>query len=238
MRLRGEFSVAEDKARQAQTELTAFGRLPQAGAGSNEIGEVRLRLGDLDGAEEAFRTAHQLGHEPHPGLALVHLARGRTEAARASIATALADAVDPIDRARLLAAKAEIALAAHDVTEARAAADELGGIASSLDSPVLHAMSHQTNGATLTSEDDGTAAIVELRKALRAWTEADAPFEAAQSRRSLAYRPPSVRGRGVRGTLELQVAMESFASLGARREADRCNKLFSGQETRTLRAGE
>jgi len=225
MRLRGKFSEAEDEARQALTELTAFGRLPQAGAGSNEIGEVRLRLGDLDGAEEAFRMAHQLGHEPHPGLALVHLARGRTEAARASIATALGDAIDPLDRARLLAAKAEIALVAHDVTEARAAADELGRIASSLESPVLHAMSHQTNGATLTAEDDATAAIAELRKALRAWTEADAPFEAAQTRRwlALAHR---LSGDEASAILELQVAKDSFASLGARREADRCEELL------------
>jgi class 3 adenylate cyclase len=225
MRLRGKFSEAEDEARQALTELTAFGRLPQAGAGSNEIGEIRLRLGDLDGAEEAFRMAHQLGHEPHPGLALVHLARGRTEAARASIATALGDAIDPLDRARLLAAKAEIALVAHDVTEARAAADELGRIASSLESPVLHAMSHQTNGATLTAEDDATAAIAELRKALRAWTEADAPFEAAQTRRwlALAHR---LSGDEASAILELQVAKDSFASLGARREADRCEELL------------
>ena len=225
MRLRGKFSEAEDEARQAQTELTAFGRLPQAGAGSNEVGEVRLRLGDLDGAEEAFRAAHQLGYEPHPGLALVHLARGRTDAARAAIATALADAVDPIGRARLLAAKAEIALVAHDVTEARAAAEELGAIASGLDSPVLHAMSHQTNGATLTSEDDAAAAIVELRKALRAWTEADAPFEAAQTRRSLALAH-RLSGDDASAILELQVAKESFASLGARRDEDRCDELL------------
>jgi class 3 adenylate cyclase len=225
MRLRGNFSEAEDEARQALTELTAFGRLPQAGAGSNEIGEVRLRLGDLDGAEEAFRTAHQLGHEPHPGLALVHLARGRTEAARAAIATALADATDPLDRARLLAAKAEIALVAHDVTDARSAADELGGIASSLESPVLHAMSHQSNGATLTSEDNATAAIIELRKALRAWTEADAPFEAAQTRRwlALAHR---LSGDEASAILELQVAKDSFARLRAQREADRCDELL------------
>src|SRR5204862_1347906 len=50
MLLRGELSEAEDEARRAMAELTAFGRLPQAGAGSYEIGEVRLRLGDLDGA--------------------------------------------------------------------------------------------------------------------------------------------------------------------------------------------
>ena len=66
MRLRGKFSEAEDEARQAQTELTAFGRLPQAGAGSNEVGEVRLRLGDLDGAEEAFRATSR-GAPATPG---------------------------------------------------------------------------------------------------------------------------------------------------------------------------
>ena len=220
MRLRGDFSEAEEEARHALTELTAFGRLPQAGAGSNEVGEVRLRLGDLDGAEEAFRTAHQLGYEPHPGLA-----RGRTEAARASIATALADAVDPIDRARLLAAKAEIALAAHDVTDARSAADELAGLASSLDSPVLHAMSHQTSGATLTYEEEPTAAITELRKALRAWSEADAPFEAAQTRRSLALAH-RLSGDEASAVLELRAAKESFDRLGARREAERCDELI------------
>ncbi len=225
MRLRGDFSEAEEEARHALTELTAFGRLPQAGAGSNEVGEVRLRLGDLDGAEEAFRTAHQLGYEPHPGLALVHLARGRTEAARASIATALADAVDPIGRARLLAAKAEIALAAHDVTDARSAADELAGLASSLDSPVLHAMSHQTSGATLTYEEEPTAAITELRKALRAWSEADAPFEAAQTRRSLALAH-RLSGDDASAALELRAAKESFDRLGARREAERCDELI------------
>ena len=34
----------------------AFGELPIAGAGFHEIGEIRLRMGDLDGAEEALRA--------------------------------------------------------------------------------------------------------------------------------------------------------------------------------------
>jgi class 3 adenylate cyclase len=87
-------------------------------------------------------------------------------------------------------------------------------------------MSHQTNGVTLTSEDDARAAIVELRKALRTWTEADAPFEAAQTRRSLALahrRPGTRRPR----SWSCRLRKESFASLGARREADRCDELLS-----------
>jgi tetratricopeptide (TPR) repeat protein len=229
MRLRGEFSQAEDEARRAQTELTAFGRLPQAGAGAYEIGEVRLRLGDLDGAEKAFGAAHQLGHEPHPGLALVYLARGGTKAARSSIATALADAFDPLHRARLLAARVEIALAGHDIADARAAAGELGEIASRYDSPMLHAMAHQTNGATLTYEDEPTPAIVELRKAVRAWTEMDAPFESAKTRRllALAHR---FSGDEASAGMELRVAKESFERLGAALEANRCDELIDAWE--------
>ena len=225
MRLRGRFSEAEDEARHALAELTAFGRLPQAGAGSYEIGEVRLRRGDLDGAEEAFGEAHQLGFDPLPGLALLHLARGRVEAARASITTALADATDPLDRARFLAARVQITLAAHDVTDARSAADELAGIASTYPSQVLDAMAHQTSGATLTYEDDAAAALVELRKALRAWTEVDAPFEAAETRRwlALAHR---LSGDEATAVMELQAARESFERLGARREVDRCDEMI------------
>jgi hypothetical protein len=71
MRLHGSFDEAEDEAGKARTELEAFGRLPQAGAGANEVGEVRLRRGDLDGAEEAFEQAHSLGNEPQPGIVLL-----------------------------------------------------------------------------------------------------------------------------------------------------------------------
>lgn len=225
MRLRGRFPEAEDEARHALAELTAFGRLPQAGAGSYEIGEVRLRLGDLDGAEEAFGVAHRLGFDPLPGLALLHLARGRVEAARASIATALSDATDPLDRARFLSARVQIALAAHDVTDARSAADELGGIASSYPSPVLDAMAHQMSGATRTYEDEAAAAFVELRKALRAWTEVDAPFETAETRRwlALAHR---LSGDEATAVMELQAARESFERLGARRDVDRCDEMI------------
>jgi hypothetical protein len=54
MRLRGAFEDAEVEARRAVQDLIAFGDLPVAGVGFHEIGEIRLRIGDLDGAEEAF----------------------------------------------------------------------------------------------------------------------------------------------------------------------------------------
>ena len=225
LRLRGSYDAAEDEAGKARTELEAFGRLPQAGAGANEVGEVRLRRGDLDGAEEAFAQAHRLGNEPQPGMALLRLARGQVDAARSSIGTALADAGDPFDRARLLPARVEIALAAYDVTEAREAAEELGRTAEAIGAPMLQAAAHQALGATLTYEEDAAAAIAELRKAVRAWTEADAPFEAAQARRwlAVAYR---AGGDEASAVLELGSAKAAFEGLGAIRDAERCEEMI------------
>jgi class 3 adenylate cyclase len=230
MRLRGSFADAEDEARKAALELSAFGRLPQAGAASDEIGQVRLRLGDLDGAQDAFEQAHQLGHEPQPGLALLHLARGRIAAARASINTALADAQEPLWRTRLLPARVEVALAGHDVTDARAATDELHELAEAYDMPMLHAAAHQAQGTVLVYEEDPAGAIAELRKAVRLWTELDAPFEAAQARRCLAI---ACRSGGDEGSaeMELRAAKAAFDRLGARLESERCDELIrAGRE--------
>ena len=52
-----------------------------AGMAFNSAGEVPGGWAISTGAEAAFARAHELGHEPQPGLALIQLARGRTEAA-------------------------------------------------------------------------------------------------------------------------------------------------------------
>jgi len=226
MRLRGSYAEAEDEASKARTELEAFGRLPQAGAGANEVGEVRLRRGDLDGAEEAFEQAHRLGNDAQPGIALLRLARGQVDAARSSIGIALSDTGDPFDRARLLPGRVEIALAAYDVAEAREAAEELGRTAAAIGAPMLRAAAHQALGATLTYEEDAAAAITELRKAVRIWTEADAPFEAAQARRWLAVACRA-NGDEASAVLELRAAKGAFERLGAIRDAERCEEMIS-----------
>ena len=60
--------------------------------GYAELGEVRRRLGDLDGAEESFREAETLSGRPQSELALVRLAQGRFDAATSIISQALEDA--------------------------------------------------------------------------------------------------------------------------------------------------
>jgi len=234
MRMRGSLTEAEEEASKARTELEAYGRLPQAGAAAYEVGEIRLRLGDLDGAERAFEVAHRLGHEPQPGIALLRLARGQVHAARSSIASALADTPDPFERFRLLPARVEIALAAYDAAEARESAEELTGIASTFESPLLRAEAHQAVGAVLTFEGDAPAGVAELRAAVREWTDADAPFETAQARRTLAtaYR---LSGDEASARLELESAREAFERLHARLEVERCEALLQARGRRVVR---
>ena len=76
MRLRGDWPEAEKTALAACEEVHDFDRLVTAG-GYYEIGEIRRRRGDFAAAEEAFRTANELGRSPQPGLALLQLDRKR-----------------------------------------------------------------------------------------------------------------------------------------------------------------
>src|SRR3989442_4249054 len=100
MRLRGSWSDAESEALHAADELQGFYHIA-AGEAFYEVGEIRLRMGDLTRAEEVFRQAHELGRDPLPGLALLRLARGKLEVARGLIDRAVADRpAGALDRAR------------------------------------------------------------------------------------------------------------------------------------------
>ncbi len=231
MRLRGAFADAENEAKKAVQELIAFGELPIAGAGFHEIGEIRLRMGDLSGAEEAFGQAHQRGNDAQPGLALLQLARGRSVAARSSIRGALAGQPMALGRARLLPAAVEIALASDDVAEAREAAEELDRIADSYDAASWHASAHEALGAVLSAEGDAAGAIAELRRAVRHWTDADLPFETAHARRWLAVAHRAA-GDEESAALELSAARVTFQQLGAVLEAARCAEMIQAGQTR------
>ena len=111
MRYEGKLEDAERTASEA-SQLLATWAPRIAAAGYAEVGEVRLRLGDLAKAEEAFDQADELGHDPEPGRSLLLLAREKPAAALASIRRALGDDLPPLARARLLPACVEIAAAA------------------------------------------------------------------------------------------------------------------------------
>ena len=125
MRLRGSWAEAEQETRRALNELEEF-NLEHAAEGFYELGEVRLRIGDLAEAEDAFRQAHELGRPPYPGLPLLRLAQGKVDVAASSMKRGLEDPhFDRLGRCRLLPAEVEVALAADDVDRARRAVEEL-----------------------------------------------------------------------------------------------------------------
>ncbi len=214
IRLRGAWSEAEQEARKACDELHRFGMLSYEASGFNEVGEIRLRLGDLDGAEDAFRHAHALGRDPQPGLALLHLAEGNVDAAAAGVQRALDHRKDGLSRARVLPAQVEIALAADDQEIARAAAAELEEVAAKYGTSTLEASALSARGSVQLAEADARAAVDTLKQAWSLWQEVDLPYESARTRVEMAsaYR---VLGDDEAAILELEAARSAFERLGA-----------------------
>ena len=235
MRLRGDWPQAEKTALAACEELQEFDRLITAG-GYYEIGEIRRRRGDFAAAEEAFRTANELGRSPQPGLALLQLAQGRVESAVAGMTRRLADLSEPLARVGSLAALAEIAIAAADLETARSAAEELQEIVDSYKigdrrAPAFDATVHFTAGQIALAENDWDAAARELGRARDEWQEIGAPYETAQARMLLGI---AFRGQGDEhaATLELQAAHTTFERLGAKLDEARAEELLGRVDAR------
>ena len=226
--LRGAWPEAEAEASRASREL---GFNPQAAARAfYETGEIRRRIGNLAGAEEAFARAHELGLPSQPGLALLRLAQREPDAALQALRAAVADerAGWP-RRARLLAALVEVALAAGDLDTARQASRELDEIADRLDTPALDAAAATAGGALRLAEGDLPGALERLRAACATWQELRLPYETAQAR--MLYGTALRRaGSGEDAVLELRAALAAFERLGAVGDAGKAAVLLGGRE--------
>jgi class 3 adenylate cyclase len=235
MRLRGDWPAAEAQALAACEELHDFDRSITAG-GHYEIGEIRRRRGDFSGAEEAYRTTNELGRNPQPGLALLHLAEGKVDAAVAGITRTLQDVEDPLNRLRHLPAQVEIAIAAGDLRTARAAVGELEQIVDSYKIGERRATAFDATielalGQIKLAEKDWDGAVAHLQRARDKWKEVGAPYETAQARMLLgvAYRR---RGDEHGGTGELEGALATFERLGASLDEERTKELLGRVEAR------
>jgi tetratricopeptide (TPR) repeat protein len=195
LRLRGSCHEAENQALEACAELRPYlGR--ELGWPLNELGRIRLHMGDLPGAEEALLASHRAGWDPQPDLALVRLHQGDTATAVASIRDALERPLrvpskerppdTDLQRAPLLAAQVEIEVAAGDVARARSAAGELARVAARFDNKPLTASAAVARGRVQLADGDAAGAEQSLSDAVRLWNEVGAPYEAAHARMALA----------------------------------------------------
>jgi tetratricopeptide (TPR) repeat protein len=254
LRLRGACHEAEQEALVACEELSPYLRR-EMGWPLSELGRIRLRRGDVDGAEEALLAAHRVGWEPQPGLALVRLAQGDAAAAAASIRDALerpsrvpSKELPPdtdLQRAPLLDAQVEIEIAAGDLGRARSAVEELERVAARFRSMALVAGATLARGRVRLAEGHAAEAERCCSEAARLWNQIGAPYEAALARMVLAE---ALRAGGSedRAVLELQAARTILARIeGAasattetnvfRREGDYWSVVFAG---RTVRVGD
>lgn len=237
LQLRGAWAHALQEARRAGQRFSTGTEPGPPGKASYQEAEVHRLRGEFAAAEAAYRAAGQQGFEPQPGLALLRLAQGRTEAAAAAIQRLLGTTPDPLSRVRLLSAYVEIALAAGQVEETRGACRELEQTAHSFDSEVLAGISAQARGAVELADNRARDALGSLARALEVWQRAEAIYAAARVRvlRALACRAVGdEEGAG----LELAMAKEVFAELGAAPDVARTVALSQSARPHPLTARE
>ncbi len=233
MRVRGAFADAIQEFDRSVERYAAAGTLASAGVAMAEAGGVHRILGDLDAADAAYERAIGYGFEPQPGLAILWLARGRTEAALNAVRRLLEEPRDPVHRSQLLPGSVEVLLGSGHIDEARKIAAELSGVAESFGCTALRAMAHYAEAACLVATDDPSAALSELRMAVALWRSLEAPYEVARCRH--------LTGRALRllddedsALAELSRALKSFQELGAARAAAEVTALVARSLPRGL----
>ncbi|MFE9257714.1 LuxR C-terminal-related transcriptional regulator [Streptomyces sp. NPDC006879] len=189
--------------------------------------EIHRLRGTIGAAEEAYRDASRVGGDPQPGLALLRLAQGDGAAAAAAIRRVVDETTEPLDRARLLPARVEIALAIGDTEAARSACDELGTIAERYRCNVLRVIAATARGTVELAAGDARSALIALREAEQGWQELGAPYETARTRMHLG-RACRALGDEETAALELEAARAEFERLGAGPDMARADAITPG----------
>jgi DNA-binding NarL/FixJ family response regulator len=227
--LRGDWDTAVAEADRACRRL-ADPPDPAVGLAWYQRAELHRMKGEFPSAETAYEHAAMQGHDPHPGLALLWLAQGRTAAAAAAIRRVIEDRPTPypgvIDevagprpRAEMLAAAVEILVAAGDVPAAGAAAEELQRRAEERDAPLFTAVASRALGTVLLARDDPSQALEVLARARACWVQLQAPYETARTR-VLVARALRALGDDATASIEERAAAEVFEAVGASRDPE------------------
>lgn len=234
LRVTGPCELAEAEALAACDELRPWMRR-EFGWPLTELGNIRLRKGDLVGAEEAFVAAHEHAWSPYPGLALLRMEQGEVETASALIADAIAHPFEIPSKERppfgdlrlapLLDAQAEIAAAAGDIPTARQAAAALRSIADNYSSPSLEASAVLAAARASLIGGDLTDAVSAAGSAVVAWAEIGGPFETAVARMVLGDAHSRLGNHG-QARMEWQAARSAFEEFGADGWAARAESLL------------
>lgn len=233
--LRGELARAEEDLERGTRELMAADS-SNAGPALRELGTVRLRRGDLAGAEEAFGRALEFGTDPQPGLARLRAARGETEAARRELERFLSEEggaernlLDREYRFEGLEAYVHLALATGEVEAARRAVGELESTALATGSTYHRAAADGAAAQLALAEGRVEEALHVARDSWRRWTELPAPYQAGQARERIGLALVA-DGDVARARMEFEGAASTFEQLGAAVDLQRLRHRLSELE--------
>lgn len=173
-----DYPALEERLTNALGDIEDF-HAPTAGEGYYELGELRRRRGDLDGARAAFARAREIGFDPQPGAALLRCQLGEAGAAGNDVRMRM-DAEDDVGRIRLMPAAVEIALARDSINEADRYCGELEEGAEKFDSPGFRAWARHARGAVLVRQGRPADALPVLHDALRRYRNTQRRYEIAQ----------------------------------------------------------
>ena len=224
--LHGDWARALDEATRACDRLA--GR-PAIANAYYQLAEMHRLRGEFTEAEQAYRRVGEFGRQPQPGLALLRLAERRVNVAAAAIARVLDESSDRPSRCRVLPAYVDIMLAAHQVSPAQTATDELFAIAETLGAPFLQATAADARGAGLLAQGDPAGALIQLRRAVSIWRQMEAPYESARAR-VLVGQACRELGDADSAEIEFEAAGRVFQEMGAAPEAERLRQLISSAE--------
>jgi DNA-binding CsgD family transcriptional regulator len=189
-----------------------------AGPAYYQEGEVLRLTGRFDKADESYRSASRLGFDPQPGLALMRLRQGKSQAALSSIKRTLASVRGPVGRMRLLPAAVEVMLARGDLGTARKLCDELAGLAARHVSEAVEAASAEAIGDLSFAEENFEGALPSYGRAAELWRDLHAPYRLARLRLKIGQTCAAL-GDSEGASREFEAARDVFGNLGA--EPDR-----------------
>ena len=224
MLLRGAWGDALDEIRRA------IERLAQP-ASQRAVGAALLPAG---GAAPAARGGHRgrggvpagqpVGSAAAAGAGPAPAGPGPGRCGRAAIRRVLDEAEHALAEGSRLAPTSRSCWRAGDVGAGRAAAEELAGVASGWEAPLLRAQAAQAPGAVLLAEGDARGAVAALRRAWAGWRELEAPYDAARARVLLGLACRAL-GDEDGAAMELDAARSVFERLGAGPDLARVEQL-------------
>ena len=224
----GDWVGAESEVMKASNELGLYNDI--RGEAWYQYGEMRLRAGDIEDAENAFQEALTRGREPVPGYALILAHQGDLTSARDLLERALSEPqLSKLDRARFLPAVIQLSLEDGDNQRAEQALVDLAEISELARSDLFKAQASHARGNIELATGIPSKAITELKEATKIYTRLGLPFESATAHADMgvAY---IADGAKALAAMELKAARVEFERLGSESNTERMTELLSSTQ--------